>query len=903
MRFERRLHMLLLGLRSLFRGADADRELDEELRYHLERQIDEHIARGLTPARARREALIAMGGLDQRKEECRDMRKTRVIEDFFRDLRYAARTLQRNPGFAAVVILSLALGIGANTAMFSAIDAVMLRLLPVNDPKQLVMLTWTHDGFPKEFVQSIEGMHGLTFPFVAYEAIRDHNDVFDGTFAFAGNTPPVNVGLRGRADWAGVKGVSGNYFDALGVTALYGRMLRPDDDREAAAPVAVVSYRFWSSKLAHDPASVGTPMVVNGVPVTIVGVTPPEFFGLDPATAIDLFIPLHEFAAQLVAAGNAGDVPFTRDPQTWWIHIGGRLKPGVSAAEADSRVNLLFERSLRAAGGPQAQMARTPRIATAPAGRGLDRLRTRYATSLLLLMGMVGLVLLIASANVAGLLLARASARQREIAIRLSLGAGPVRLIRQFLTESVLLALLGGAAGLVCAAWIDWALVGLLTTSDSPLPVTLRLDGRVLAFTAAISIVTGIVFGLAPAIRATRVDVRPIVKLTSRKLLVSAQVAACLLLLMCAGLLQRTLQKLEGVDLGFDRQQLVLFIVRPGLNGYKDARLVGYYDELQRRLNAIPSVRSSTLSLRPAVGGGSGSSGATIAGVTKPDERPTIFRHQIGPGYFETLGIPIVAGRSIGPQDGRSAPHVAVINQALAQKYFRRVNPIGHRIDFGNAARPNAFEIVGVAQDAKYNQLRTEAPPVAYMPYQQFLALPNFMTFQVRGEGDLQPLVAAIEREARAVDPNVPVIAIQTQTAAIGHMLALERTLAMLSSFFGLLALALACVGLYGTMAYAVARRTREIGVRMALGARGGVIQRMILRETLAMVVTGVALGIPIALAAARLLRAQLFEVSPYDPATVLAATLAVLAVTIVAGYVPARHASRVDAMVALRCE
>src|SRR2546426_586662 len=632
MRFERRLHMLLLGLRSLFRGADADRELDEELRYHLERQIDEHIARGLTPARARREALIAMGGLDQRKEECRDMRKTRVIEDFFRDLRYAARTLQRNPGFAAVVILSLALGIGANTAMFSAIDAVMLRLLPVNDPKQLVMLTWTHDGFPKEFVQSIEGMHGLTFPFVAYEAVRDHNDVFDGTFAFAGNTPPVNVGLRGRADWAGVKGVSGNYFDALGVTALYGRMLRPDDDREAAAPVAVVSYRFWSGTLAHDPASVGTPMVVNGVPVTIVGVTPPEFFGLDPATAIDLFIPLHEFAAQLVAAGNAGDVPFTRDPQTWWIHIGGRLKPGVSAAEADSRVNLLFERSLRAAGGPQAQTARTPRIATAPAGRGLDRLRTRYATSLLLLMGMVGLVLLIASANAAG---------------------------------------------------------------------------------------------LARAIRATRVDVRPIVKLTSRKLLVSAQVAACLLLLMCAGLLQRTLQKLEGVDLGFDRQQLVLFIVRPGLNGYKDARLVGYYDELQRRLNAIPSVRSSTLSLRPAVGGGSGSSGATIAGVTKPDERPTIFRHQIGPGYFGTLGIPIMAGRSIGPQDGRSAPHVAVINQALAQKYFRRVNPIGHRIDFGNAARPNAFEIVGVAQDAKYNPLRTEAPPAAYMPYQQFLALPN----------------------------------------------------------------------------------------------------------------------------------------------------------------------------------
>src|SRR3989449_8585983 len=329
---------------------------------------------------------------------------SRVIEDFFRDLRYAARTLQRNPGFAAVVILSLALGIGANTAMFSAIDAVMLRLLPVNDPKQLVMLTWTHDGFPKEFVQSIEGMHGLTFPFVAYEAIRDHNDVFDGTFAFAGNTPPVNVGLRGRADWAGVKGVSGNYFDALGVTALYGRMLTPDDDRESAAPVAVVSYRFWSRKLAQDPASVGAPMVVNGAPVTIVGVTPPEFFGLDPSTAIDIFIPLHTYAAPPVAAANAGNAAFTEDPLTWSILIGGRLKPGVSVGEADTRVNLLFERSLRAAGGLQAQTARTPRIATAPAGRGLDRLRTRYATSLWLLAGGGGVRLLLPRAEASGLL-------------------------------------------------------------------------------------------------------------------------------------------------------------------------------------------------------------------------------------------------------------------------------------------------------------------------------------------------------------------------------------------------------------------------------------------------------------------------------------------------------------------
>jgi predicted permease len=898
----RLIDTLRLRLRSLLRGATIDRELDEELQYHLDRQIEEHIARGLTPARARREALIAIGGVEQRKEECRDMRKTRVLEEFLRDLRYAARTLRRSPGFAAVIVLSLALGIGANTAMFSAIDAVMFRLLPVKEPRRLVMVTWTHEGFPKEFAQIIEGPHGFVLPFVAYEAVRDHNDVFDGTFAFAGNTPAANVGLRGRADWAGVKGVSGNYFDVLGVSALYGRMLRPDDDRDAAEPVVVVSHRFWSSKLGADTALVGTAMMVNGVTVTIAGVAPPGFFGVDPATDIDLFMPLHEYAAQIIAGGNAGTVPFTRDPQTWWLFVGGRLKPGASAAEADVRVNLLVERSLRAAGGAPAQTAPTPRITTTLAGRGLDRLRTRYATSLLLLMGMVGLVLLIACANVAGLLLARASAREREIAIRLSLGAGPFRLIRQFLTESVLLAVLGGAAGLICATWIDAALTSLMAAAE-PLPVALRLDGRVLAFTAAISIVTGIVFGLAPAIRATRIDVRPGAKLTSRKLLVSAQVAACLLLLICAGLLQRTLLKLQRVDLGFEREQLVLFSVRPGLNGYKDARLIGYYDELQRRLNAVPSVRSSTLSLRPAVGGGSGSSNAAIPGVTKPDEPVTIFRHQIGAGYFDTLGIPIVAGRPIGPQDDRAAPHVAVINQTLAQKYFRGANPIGHRIVFGDPSHPNPFEIVGVAQDAKYNQIRNEAPPVAYMPYHQFNAVPNFMTFQVRALGDLRPLVAAIERESLGLDPNVPAIAIATQTDAINGMLVLERTLAVLSSFFGLLALALACVGLYGTMAYAVARRTREIGVRMALGARGGVIQRMILRETLTIVAAGVALGLPIAFGAAQLLRAQLFELSPYDPATAASATLAVLVVTILAGYMPARRASRVDAMVALRCE
>jgi predicted permease len=909
------IHTVPLRVRSLFRRSQVERELDEELRFHMDRLVEEHTARGLSPAGARCAALRAMDGVEQQKERCRDARRLGVLEDLAYDLRYAVRMLRRNPGFTVVVVLSLALGIGANTAIFSAIDAVMLRLLPVRDPQQLVMLTWAPQPISERIVNSVEGINGRVFSSETFEQIRDGNNVFAVTFAFTGNTDEVNVGLEGAAQSAIVQGVSGNYFDGLGVVPIHGRVLQPGDDREAAPPVAVVSHRYWDRKLERDSRVVGRRVVINGAPTVIVGVAPPGFFGLDPRGGPDFWISLSSYSSQQARIGNANNgVPYDRDPQTWWIQIVGRLKAGVSEMDARSQVALLFHNSLDRRAGTVAARE-LPRLGVFPMKRGLDGLRERFSTSLLLLMAMVSLVLLIACANVAGLLLSRAAARQREIAIRRGLGAGRSRLMRQFLTESVVLAVLGGAAGLLVASWIDSALIALLwgTSSSSPLPF--RLDGRVLGFTVAISVLCGILFGSAPALRATSASLLAGLKqtattarvfghrLTLQKMLTGGQVAVCLLLLVSAGLLVRTLQKLHSVDLGFERQHLLLFTVRPGMNGYKDAALAGYYQDLRERLAGVPTVRSVSFSSRAPIGAGQGRSGATIGGPTGSSARAELHRHQIGPAYFETLGIPILAGRGINAADTDAAPQVAVINQKLARRYFGNDSPLGHRVNFGTETRPNEFAIVGVVKDAKYNRLRDEEPPTIYLPYRQFLGVTNSMTFEVRADGDLTPLVAAISREVLALDRSVPLVDLKTQDEAVGQTLALERTLATLTTAFGVLALALACVGLYGTMAYSVARRTSEIGVRMALGAESGAILRMVLRETLTMVLTGLGVGVPLALAATQTLRAQLFGLSAHDPATLALAALVVGAVTVAAGYVPARRAARIDPIGALRCE
>jgi len=681
----------------------------------------------------------------------------------------------------------------------------------------------------------------------------------------------------------------------------------------------VLSHRFWQRRFGQDASVVGKTMDVNGTSFAIAGIAAAEFFGLEPGSSPDIYLPLSQYAhllpeysaAATEMTGTTPPPPLTTDSRIWWVVVVGRLLPDVTEARAQAELGALFNQSLGVAASAQANPKR-PVLGILPASQGLDGLRRRFSRPLLVLMAMVGVVLLMACANAAGLLLARATARQREVAVRLSLGARRSRIVRQLLTESALLAAMGGAAGLLLARWAGAVLVAWLSGGRSPLVLTLHLDARILAFTILVSALTGIVFGLAPAWRATRVDLAPALKQAARadaagrflpgRILAAGQMALCLLLLVCAGLFLRTLGNLESADIGFRREQLLQFSVAPGLNGYQGARLARYYQELQQRAKAIPGVRSVGLSWHALVGGGASISSAAIPGYTG-GKRVEIYRNGVGPGFFETLGIRLVLGRWIESRDGPTAPKVAVVNEKLVKNYFHSDNPIGRELRFGDSAHPLNFEIVGVVKDAKYNRLRDESPPTAYVSYLQGRSIFSFMTFEVRADVEPQALIASLRREALALDKDVPLADIRTQTEAIAQELMQERVFARLASVFGGLALALACIGLYGTMAYTVARRTNEIGIRMAIGARPGDILAMVLRESLGLMLAGALAGMAAALAATRVIRSQLYGLTPHDPFTLTAAALVLMAVTLLAAWLPARRASRVDPWRALRNE
>jgi predicted permease len=842
------------------------------------------------------------------------------MRSFLQDLRYGLRTLLKNPGFTAVALLSLALGIGANTAVFSVINAMMLKILPVNEPRQLAFFT-------------IAGAQGTSenFPYQYYEQFRDRSQACSGVIASGGaNNIKMSVGEPGASGATeSMLGeiVSGNFFSVLGVNAVIGRTLTADDDKESdPQAAAVISHRLWERRFGLDPAVVGRKVTVNDVPFTIVGVAPPGFFGFVNDRKPDLWWPMQ--MQPLVEPG----VKDLKGLSSWWLRIMARRRPGVSVERAQAEMNVIFQQMLADYAAPRTDKW-TPterrnfferRIELQSGSTGWTWLNKRFAQPLGILMAVVGLVLLIACANIANLLLARAATRQREIAVRLAIGAGRLRLIRQLLTESALLAFAGGALGLLFANWGARTLLAYLPYQASA-AFDVSPDARILGFTMSVSLLTGILFGLAPALRATRIDLpsalkdqsggmrtgRPRLKLN--KILVVTQVALSLFLLVGAGLFVRTLQNLKGLDAGFDRENVILFNIDPEKE-YDRAWRINLYKKLSERLEALPGAHSVGLSNWELLAGGSYTQGVAVEGYTpQPDENIFCHRLDVGPKFFSAMGIPLLAGRDFGPQDerlieeggtpqssARVAPHVALINQAMANYFFPNQNPIGKRFYIGKGITP--VEIIGLVKDAKYETLREKAPRTFYMPYFHSSGVGG-MTFAVRTDGVQAGFAAAIQNVVREIDPKLQALNLRTMNDVVNTSLAQERFLAQLAGFFSLLALLLASIGLYGVMSYDAARRTREMGIRMALGARAPDLIRMVMRESMLLVVIGVIIGLGAALATTRFVSSLLYGLEPNDPATIALAALVMIAVAAVAGYLPARRASRVDPLTALRCE
>jgi predicted permease len=914
---------------NLFRKARRDQELTAELDVYLEMLVEQKINEGLAPEEARRAALVELGGKEQVKEQVREVSMGHQIETFWQDLRYALRMLRRNPGLTAVAALSLALSIGANTAIFSLLDTALLKMLPVKDPQELVLFKWlstdklmwrSHDGSGIESDEATGMKTGTSFSYPAFEQFRDQNQTLAGVFAFA-LLRQLNVSVDGRAEIAEGQIVSGGYHTGLGVTAFLGRTLTGEDDSVGAAAAAVISHRYWQRRFNSDPSVIGKIISLNGAAFTIVGVTRPEFFGaLEIDRAPDITVPM-VFQPQVRPTSSQ----LLSDAQNWWLHVMGRLKPGMDERQALADLDLILQQHAVAARSSLQADYDLPRLSLAPGGQGLTQTRSRYARPLVILMAAAGLALLIACLNMANLLLVRAATRRKEIAVRLSLGASRFRLVRQLLTESLLLALIGGALGLFSAYWGKDALLALRAWGRGGMALDLNLDLRALAFTAAMSVLTGILFGLAPALRATRVDLTTELKdgagrtasARSRlaKGLVVAQVSLSLLLLIGAGLFVRTLRNLAQIDLGFNRENLLIFRVNPGASGYKGERLTNLYQQMLERIGALPGVRSATLLQNTLLGSGVGGGSIYAQGYdSQPNEKLIADTQHVAPNFFDTMEIPILKGRRFTPQENEQAPKVAVINQALARRYFAGRDPIGQHLSIGAINYDKSgkmigsdnppIEIVGLARDSKYNTLRGEIQPCVYLPYRQRqYGISAEMTCAVRTAGDPAAMTVAIRNALQSIDANAPLFGVKTQNGQIAEQMAQPRLFASLSSFFGLLAMALAGIGLYGVMSYTVARRTHEIGIRMALGAKGSDVLRMVMRETTLLVVIGLVIGLAAAFARTRLIESLLFWLTATDTLTIALGALLLLAVAALAGWLPARRAARVDPMVALRYE
>src|SRR5689334_2559788 len=858
------------------------------------------------------------------------------MNTFWHDLRYGLQTLWKNPGFTTIAVLTLALGIGANTALFSVVDTVLLKKLAVKDPDRLVLFNsvsnkqftpGSHNG-----TNRTDPATGLTtrssFPYQTFVRMRERRGACEDIIAFS--AIGLNVNADGLADFANAQAVTGNYYEVLGVHSFLGRMITYSDDNSASTPIAVISYRYWQKRFSGRADIIGKQINLNNVAFTIAGVAPPGFEGaMDLGTSMEVAIPM---GWETQVDGDRSEFMGAGD---WWLRIMGRLKPGATVEQARASLDLAFQQSaldhrearqaLRRAMGRQPISQLDPKdyphLGAISGSRGEMNGRQFFLKPLRLLLGVVAVVLLIGCANVANLLLVRASSRQKEIAVRLAMGASRWRLIRQLLTESVLLSTLGGGVGILFALWIKDSLISVGDWAGGENSINPRLDLRVLGFTFGLSLLTGIVFGMVPALRATRVDLTPSLKDTGRgssattrsllsRSLVVAQVSLSLLLLIGAGLLVRTLINLQRVAPGFNEENLLLFNIDPSLLDYKNDRLRNFYQQVSARLEAVPGVKAVTFSRVPLLSQMS-SNGTFDLPNAKPGpdgkvpSTAEVYFHEVRENFFDAMGIPLLLGRTFTAQDDLKAPKVAIINRTFADKYFSGLNPIGQRFSM-DIARPDPIEIIGVVADAKYTSQRDEIPATMYRPWRQTPGAINSMIFEVRTATDPKAFVPAIRQAMHEVEPNLPLNNFKTQVEQADETLSMERLFAKLMSLFGILAQQLASIGLYGVLAYSVSRRTHEIGIRMALGANRGRMLAMILRQGMTLTLIGVALGLAGAYVLTRYLgtlNSMLFGVQPRDPLTFGVSAALLTIVALVACFIPARRATKVDPMVALRYE
>lgn len=911
----------------LGRRRQKEAELREELEFHLEEEAEERRAAGLTEKEAGYAARRDLGNYTLVQEDTRATWGWTLLGQFIQDARYAFRIMAANKTFTALAIVSLALGIGANAAIFSFMDTLLLRSLPLPDPESLVVLKWHTNVEPHARNSVMQGFSGSTyddahggtiggiFPYPAFELLHRDSPVFSSVFGrYAWRD--FNLSVKGQAEVAQGDFVTGDFFEGLRIAPAAGRRILPEDDRAGAPAVVVVSHSLSQSRFGGPANAVGESVLINNVPFSVIGVTPSEFFGIDPGTKPDFYLPMH---AGLLLTDPQPDAGSFVDQNYYWIEILARLRPGVSREQAQAALVGPLHQWVKSTATNDVQRANLPTFLVTEGAGGLDGLRQRYSQPLQILLTLVALVLAMACANIANLLLARSTARRREIAMRLSIGAGRRRVIRQLLTESVLLAFLGGAVGVLVALWGMRFLGVLLASGSRWYTLQAELNWHVLAVAGALSLVTGVLFGLTPALQSTRVDILSALKesntgdpiaatkrsrfrMSLSQVLIVVQIGVTLVILVAAGLFVRTLSNLRTIALGFNRENVLTFRLDSRKAGHKDPEISAFYNGLRNELSALPGVRSVSLSRDPLIGRGTSGTAVMLAGSSEAKDTDIL---PVGADFFSTMQIPILSGRGIEERDTSGTASVAVVNEKFVDEYLGGKNPIGQTLTWEQprtAAR--GVEIVGVSGNSHFGEAQREITPIVYVAFSQssYVEIGD-MFYELRTAGNPLGYVNTVGEIVRKADARVPVTDVVTESTAIDRSMNQEITFARLCTAFGVLALVIACVGLYGTVAYNVARRTKEVGIRVALGAQRAGIVWMVLQDVLVVTGVGLAISVPAVLATSKFVEAFLFAMKPNDPKALAAAVAILVSSAIVAGYMPARRASRIDPMEALRHE